>query len=80
MSDDQVSTILKAISDARQESTTSIGALATSVAEFKGNIDARVEATEDYITSEKKWSRYKTLAVPAYAFLHAVASHFKIPV
>ena len=80
MTDDQVVVILKAVSDARQESTAAIGALSASVAQFHGNIEARVGAVETDLVSEKKWGRIKTALVPAYAVLHGVAAHFGIRV
>lgn len=80
MSEDQVTVILKAISDARQESSTAIGALSTNVAKFQGNIEARVVNVEEDMKSEKKWGRIKVALVPAYALLHAGAAHLGIKV
>ena len=78
MEQEQLTTILQAISDSRQESAKSIGALAERVATFHGDIGARVTILEGDNASRKKWDHIKTALVPAYAIGHAIMAHLKI--
>ena len=78
MDPEQFSVILKAISDSRNESTKAIGELSTAVAEFQGNIGARVTTLETDVASYKRWDHIRTALVPLYAIGHAVLAHFNI--
>jgi len=80
MNDEQVSIIVQAIAEARVESTKAIGELATTVAQFRGNIEARVCAAEEFIVADKKWSRVKNALGPAYVILHGIAAHFGLKI
>ena len=84
MEDQHVATILQAISNGRQESTTAISDLAKEFAEFKGVVTTKVQAHDDYISGEKKWNRIKTIAnvvaMPLYAIGHAIAARYGIKV
>ena len=80
MTEDQISVILLAVSDARDKSTSAIGALATKVEGYHANLDARVHAIEAEQKSEKNWSRVNRALVPIYAIGHGILSHFGIKV
>ena len=81
MSEDQVTQILTAIGDARQESTKALGELATQVGMFKGNIEARVEAVEDSAKTAKKQAFILTyIVIPVMTLAHGVAAHFGVKI
>jgi len=80
MSDDQVSSILLAISNARNESTKATGDLATIVAGYHADLNARVTVIEAAQRSDKTWSRINRTLVPIYAIGHGILAHFGIKV
>ncbi len=80
MTEDQSVVILRAISDARNESTKAIGALSTTVAGFHADLNARASAVEDDMKTQKTWGRINALLVPFYAFAHGVAARYGIKV
>lgn len=78
MTDDQVTTIIKAIGDSRLESAEKIGALSTTVAAYHADLNARVTAIEGDVKSQKMWGKINLLLVPFYALAHGAAARLGI--
>lgn len=78
MEQEQLERLLTAISDSRNESTRAIGVLSSTMAQFHGDIGARVSTLENDNASRKKWDHIKTALVPAYAIGHAILAHLGI--
>ena len=91
MDDQNTLAIVTAIGDMRTDVATrfgelkesvakDIGAVNTTVAGFHADLNARLKAVEDDTKSQKKWGRVNIALMPAYAFLHGIASHlgFKV--
>ena len=73
--------ILTAISDARQEATQAIAAVGTTVAEFHGDITARMTAVERHVDTNKRHNWILSyIVLPVLAVLHAICAHFGIRV
>ena len=70
MQDSDITTILTALSDSRNELAKAIGELHSEFSEFKGNVGARVEAVEEDQKKAEKRQWIHSVLVSAGTILH----------
>jgi hypothetical protein len=75
MEDQNAIIIMKAIGDMKSDLVEKIGSVNTTVAGFHADLNARVQAVESDMVSQKKWGRVNTALMPVYALIHGISSH-----
>jgi len=78
VTDEQIATILKAVSDQRNEQTQAIGALSATVTGFQAELSARVPPVEAAIKSPSNRSWIRKTLVPFAAVGQGIVAYFAV--